>query len=207
MKKTFFLFFAMVLSCAFSADAALVNRGGGLIYDTVLDVTWLQDANYAKTSGDDDDGQMTWEQAKTWTAELSFYDSVRNKTWSDWRLPAVEPVNGSSFNFGWAFDGSTDEGYNITSPNSELMYMYYANLGNPGAYLPTPTRPADPTLVIRIGENLTLRNLLTFLAAITGQEFRRIQTIYWLPITLPGHRVQMRQTELVLHGRFVTVMF
>ena len=28
------------------ALAALIDRGGGLIYDTVLDVTWLQDANY-----------------------------------------------------------------------------------------------------------------------------------------------------------------
>lgn len=31
------------------AQAALYDRGGGLIYDSVLDVTWLQDANYAAT--------------------------------------------------------------------------------------------------------------------------------------------------------------
>ena len=35
----------------FTANAALYDRGNGLIYDDVLDITWLQDANYAKTSG------------------------------------------------------------------------------------------------------------------------------------------------------------
>jgi hypothetical protein len=32
-----------------AAAAALVDRGGGLIYDTTLDITWLSDANYAET--------------------------------------------------------------------------------------------------------------------------------------------------------------
>ena len=31
------------------ANAALVNRGNGLVYDDVLNVTWLQNANYAAT--------------------------------------------------------------------------------------------------------------------------------------------------------------
>lgn len=48
-----------------AAQAALHGRGGGLLYDDVLDVTWLQDANYAKTSGYDADGWMTWSAAKT----------------------------------------------------------------------------------------------------------------------------------------------
>ena len=29
----------------------LFDRGGGLIYDDVLNITWLQDANYALTTG------------------------------------------------------------------------------------------------------------------------------------------------------------
>ena len=41
-----------------SANAALYDRGNGLIYDDVLDITWLQDANHAKTSGYDRDGRM-----------------------------------------------------------------------------------------------------------------------------------------------------
>jgi hypothetical protein len=48
-----------------AAQAALVDRGGGLIYDTDLNVTWLQDANYAQTSGYDADGRMTWGDATT----------------------------------------------------------------------------------------------------------------------------------------------
>ncbi|EGK72256.1 hypothetical protein METUNv1_01372 [Methyloversatilis universalis FAM5] len=31
------------------AQAPLHDRGGGLVYDDVLDVTWLADANYART--------------------------------------------------------------------------------------------------------------------------------------------------------------
>jgi len=42
------------------SQASLYDRGEGLIYDDVLDVTWLKDANYAKTSGHDADGRMTW---------------------------------------------------------------------------------------------------------------------------------------------------
>jgi len=33
-----------------SANAALINRGGGLIYDSDQDITWLQDADKALTS-------------------------------------------------------------------------------------------------------------------------------------------------------------
>ncbi len=49
------------------AGAALIDRGsfadgfGGfmnLIYDDDLNITWLGDANFAKTSGFDVDGQM-----------------------------------------------------------------------------------------------------------------------------------------------------
>ena len=47
------------ISLSGAAQAALFDRGGGLIYDDVLNVTWLQDANYAKTSGYDADGDMS----------------------------------------------------------------------------------------------------------------------------------------------------
>jgi N-acetylneuraminic acid mutarotase len=63
------------------SHSALVDYGGGMIYDTDLDITWLQDANYAKTSGYDEDGLMTWEEAKTWAENLTFGG------FNDWRLP------------------------------------------------------------------------------------------------------------------------
>ena len=91
-----------------SANAALYDRGNGLIYDDVMDITWLQDANYAQTSGYDGDGAMNWANANTWAAGLSYggYD--------DWRLASVgnAPVTG----------------YNVTT--GELGHMFYNNLGN-----------------------------------------------------------------------------
>lgn len=61
-------------------------------YDTVLDITWLADANYAQTSGYDADGLMNWATANTWAANLSFYNPATNQTYADWRLPTVDPV-------------------------------------------------------------------------------------------------------------------
>lgn len=54
------------------ADAALVDNGGGLIYDTGLNITWLQEPNnYA----------MTWNKAMDWVA------GVNAGGVSGWRLP------------------------------------------------------------------------------------------------------------------------
>ena len=105
-----------------AAQAALVDRGGGMLYDDVLNITWLQDANYAKTSGYDSDGYMTWSEAKTWADNLTYGG------YSDWRLASNTPV-GANWNYRCSFDGTADCGWNITSPNSELSYMFYVNLG------------------------------------------------------------------------------
>ena len=113
------------------AQAGLVDRGGGMLYDTVLNVTWLQDANYAKTSGYHADGRMNWTQANTWANNLNYGGYS-----SGWRLARNTPVNGtqSGWNYANSNDGTTDRGYNITSTFSELSYMYYVNLGFKGEY-------------------------------------------------------------------------
>jgi hypothetical protein len=107
------------------AQASLVDRGNGMLYDNVLNLTWLQDANYAKTSGYSATGQMDWATATTWAANLN-YNGL-----TGWRLATNTPVSGgASYNTGGnGYDGTTDSGYNITSPNSELAYMYNVNLG------------------------------------------------------------------------------
>ncbi|HEG42973.1 MAG TPA: DUF1566 domain-containing protein [Phycisphaerales bacterium] len=131
MKKSLIiLIMVMVFGSTVSVHALLIDRGGGLIYDDVLDITWLQDASYAQTSGYDADGWMAWSNAVTWAENLSYYDSVRDYTYTDWRLPHALPVNGVSYDFTYSNDGSTDVGINISSPNSELGYMYYTELGN-----------------------------------------------------------------------------
>ena len=76
-----------------ATQAALFDRGGGLIYDDDLNITWLADANYAMTSGFDVDGLMSWTNANAWAAGLSYFDSVRNVTYEDWRLPNMD-ING-----------------------------------------------------------------------------------------------------------------
>ena len=120
-----------VVSCIFSfcislnTFAALYDKSNGLIYDDVLDITWLQDANYAQTSAYDSDGRMTWSQANAWADQLSYggYD--------DWRLPSAKLMNPTTTPC-YAYDGSCDTGSNNTT--SELGHMFYNNLGNLGRY-------------------------------------------------------------------------
>ncbi len=133
------------------AQAALHDRGGGLIYDDLLDITWLQDANYAKTSGHHASGLMVWDSAAEWAADLSYYDSDRDTVWDDWRLPTVGPVDGSAFDYNNSSDGSTDIGSNISAPGShypsvmgsELAHMFYITLGN-RAYIDTSGESPQP---------------------------------------------------------------
>ena len=118
------LIFLLLLS--FNASAALYDRSNGLIYDDVLDITWLQDANYAQTSGyvaqnetvidaanrtpNDiwNNGEMGWEAALNWTQQLE-YEGFNN-----WRLPSASENPQAGFN----------------QSSSELGHMFYVNLGN-----------------------------------------------------------------------------
>jgi len=94
-------------------------------YDTILGITWLADVNYAGTA-------MDWDTANSWAAGLNI-DGYTN-----WRLPDTIPINGISFDYTYAKDGSTDVGYNVTGPwsvseamiASEMTYMSYNTLGN-----------------------------------------------------------------------------
>jgi hypothetical protein len=134
------LVLALIASAAVTgtAQASLVDRGNGLLYDNVLNVTWLQDANYAKTSGYDADGKMDCSTAITWAADL-VYGGFR-----DWRLATNTPVSGgASYDSNFSYNGSTDFGYNITCPHSELAYMYNVNLGLKDIYSTTGAYQAD----------------------------------------------------------------
>ena len=87
MKSTNVSFLAglLVLAITGAAQAALIDRGGGFIYDDVLDITWTQSANLS--------GQNAWATQLTWASALSIFDPVRGVVWSDWRLAKVD-VNG-----------------------------------------------------------------------------------------------------------------
>lgn len=120
-----------------NAYGALFDRGGGLIFDDVLNVTWLQDTNYAKTSGFDPDGLMSAAQAQAWASSLVYLDPLRKTTWTDWRLPYVLPIDGNALKQAFASDGSSEVGYNILSPGNELPHLYYVGLSNPAQFPPT----------------------------------------------------------------------
>jgi len=79
MKKITIVFITVfkVLACISLANAALHDRGSGLIYDDVLDITRLQNANYSGNT-------MTWDNAVNWVDNLVF------QNYSDWRLPSTD---------------------------------------------------------------------------------------------------------------------
>ena len=95
-------------------------------YDTTLDITWLADANYAKTSGYDDDGRMTWGEAKSWVDTLN---AANHLGYSDWRLPKLY-VDSCNFTY-----NGTGCGYNVlTGSEVEMASLWYDTLGNIAYY-------------------------------------------------------------------------
>lgn len=111
-----------------TTHAALIDRGGGMIYDTDLDVTWFYDARSGYGSANDlsdgtQDGAMTWQNALYWVANLAIYDSVRDVTWDDWRLPTtLQPDPACANHY-----GNNSFGYNCTG--SEMGHLFYDELG------------------------------------------------------------------------------
>jgi len=90
MKWLFMLLMLMVFGFLDSARAGLIDRGGGLIYDDDLKITWLKDANYAMTSGYDETGTMSWGEAIAWVSNLEYGG------FDDWRLPQSDTCTGKN---------------------------------------------------------------------------------------------------------------
>jgi Protein of unknown function (DUF1566) len=105
MNMTFILFLlTLVFMAPVRAGADLIDRGNGLIYDTDLDITWLQDAGLAARSFG---RSVSWYEAQEWVANLEYGG------FNDWRLPTT-PGTGI---------GELNEG--------EMGHLYYSELGNP----------------------------------------------------------------------------
>ena len=117
-----------------TSNAMLIDRGGGFIYDTVLDVTWMQDALYAETAGASSNGRLIYTDAMAFAANTVVYDSERDIYWDDWRLPQTINL-------------PTSLGYDTTGTSSELAYMYYINLGY------APNMGHDPSLPSPTSDN------------------------------------------------------
>lgn len=108
----------LVVCIVAPAEAFLIDSGPGLIYDTDLNVTWLQDANYASTSGYDSDGRMTWDEANIFLTAMNT-GSLGNFGQTGWRLPTT------------ADQGCIGDPLSPTScAENELVHLYYTELGN-----------------------------------------------------------------------------
>ena len=103
-------FVLLLLSSAFpfAAQATLIDRGNGLIYDDVLDITWLQDANFG--------GAFNHQGA------LGFADNLVFQGFDDWRLPSMDVNSDNSI---VDCNGASE----LACCDNELGYMYYQNLG------------------------------------------------------------------------------
>jgi len=120
-----------VAALSFNAEAALIGRlpstPGGTdyqaYYDNAAGLTWLADANYAKTSSFDTDGLMTWQVASDWVAQLTVGGV------GGWRLAdTLQPDASCSSQSG------SSSGFNCTG--SEMGNLHYNTLGNTAGLLP-----------------------------------------------------------------------
>src|SRR3990172_3864377 len=88
-------------------------------YDTALNITWLADANYVRTS-------RTWTNANAWAAGINLYGIT------GWRLPTVTDVGNDGCTYTNLYQG-VDCGYNITT-QGEMSHLFYTTLGNLALY-------------------------------------------------------------------------
>ena len=102
-----------------ASHAALIDKGGGLIYDTDLDLTWLADANAAVGSAFDD-GTNTGDGRMSWTSAVAWADSLTIGGASDWRLPATADPDATCSGTGPRGDSCT---------GSEMGHLFYVELG------------------------------------------------------------------------------
>ena len=108
-------------------------------YDTVLDFTWMADANYAKTIGFSDTGLISQQGADFLADGYLYFNAATGVLHSDWRLPTLGPDVGDYDPFLPDSNGRSPNGQGATGTGwgtpddsgiySELGWMYYANLG------------------------------------------------------------------------------
>ena len=135
-------FFASLAAMASPSHATLYDRGGGLIYDSALDVTWLQDANYADKTyvsmfgnvGYAGNGILNRPQVLKWVSALSYFDAVRGVTLTGWTLPSVQALHPPPFSGPEVGYNGTDIGYNVNTGDSQLADLAYLSLGNLSYY-------------------------------------------------------------------------
>jgi len=135
MKKSLLLgaACACILSLtSISSHAALVDNGGGLIYDDVLEITWAQpDTTFGN-----------WDDANTWASGLTLGGV------SGWRLPYISveagarPLTSNPPIVPIDCRTATE----LVCRDNELGYMFYQNLS--GTYGQPILTSGDPDLAL-----------------------------------------------------------
>ena len=103
---------AALWMCAAQSPAGLIDRGSGLIYDDVLDITWMQNANFIGFNA-------SWNVITNEAANVTF---PLFAGFDDWRLPTVtlpDPGCEATPNLGIGFGCTL----------SEMGHMFYVNFG------------------------------------------------------------------------------
>ncbi len=120
----------LALGIVGSAQAALFDRGNGLIYDDVFNITWMADMNYVASSGYSGsgvstNGLVTWYAATTWAADLNYGG------FSDWRLPTLIPYDSTCSS--WSYDPDPVSGpysHGLNCRGGELSHLFVSYFGN-----------------------------------------------------------------------------
>ena len=177
---------AAMLTLTGAAQAALVDRGGGMIYDTTRNITWLADMNYAQTSGHtgvgvNANGRMTWDAAMAWANGLVYGG------YSNWRLPTLNPSDTScSFNFNPG-GGFPLQYYGYNCIDGELSGLMVTDLGN----------KADESVLNQAGDtseqiaNLALFRNVQSSAYWSGTEYAPNRNLAWFFHTGVGVQAEL----------------
>ncbi len=117
---TVVLLLSVLFSRAEVSYGVLIDRGTGMIYDSQQNITWLEDANYAQTSGYSPTGWVLWYEASAWADELE-YEGLE-----DWRLPTT-PGTGEDIFEGEMGSLYANEGINVDSqgPFNNVQNSFY----------------------------------------------------------------------------------
>jgi len=169
MIKKLVIAFAMATLPVVS-NAALNDLGNGLINDTGLNVTWLQDAGLVKTSCDtnntlwqafdpqsvvdgtgrskasicSDNGQLNWPEANAWIDVLNSQNYLGH---NDWRLPSTSQPDATC-----SATAPGGDGYQFRCEGSELGNLFYVTLANPNNW----DSGCSPNCLVNSGPFLSL---------------------------------------------------
>lgn len=183
MKISTFLLSMLFALWSILANAALYDRGNGMIYDSVQNITWLQNANLIASLQPGDPGYFDWGGANYWANNLIYGG------FDDWRLPSAKPDI--------LRDIDIANNYDYGDINSELGYLFFIELGNKAKYDEVGNLQFGYGLLNTSFFDYSTGNLINFI------NFNNYGNGYWLkenisrPVCIPGLRCNWEEKSFV----------